>query len=199
MNPDVTLAILAGGESSRMGMPKSHLQLDGRPILTYLLDAIAWTGPTLLVSAPGRESPPGTERFDRQVFDPVSGLGPLRGILTALENASTQFVAVATVDMPGIRNRHLAWIVQQLADRPDLQGIMMTRAVDKKQLIEPFPSAYRRSAVALISAELSQQRKSVRGLLSQKEFATAQTPDEWDAQTWTNLTVPADVAVFKSR
>src|SRR6478609_398221 len=44
----ITLAILAGGRGSRMGKPKSHLRLHGRPILEYLLQRLAWPGPKLL-------------------------------------------------------------------------------------------------------------------------------------------------------
>jgi len=33
-----TLAILAGGEASRMGKPKGELVIDGRSIIEYLLD-----------------------------------------------------------------------------------------------------------------------------------------------------------------
>src|SRR5436305_504355 len=98
----VTLALLAGGESSRMGRPKANIQLRGRPILEYLLDQFVWPGPTLLVTAPGHEKPPGWERFDREVSDPVAGSGPLRGVMTALESISTPLVAIVTVDMPGI-------------------------------------------------------------------------------------------------
>ena len=69
-----------------MGQPKGLLTLKGQPILDYLLDALAWPGPTLLVTAPGREHPPGWERFDNEAADPESGGGPLRGVLTALES-----------------------------------------------------------------------------------------------------------------
>ena len=48
---NVTLAILAGGEGSRMGKPKGHLEIAGKPILAYLLDQIGWPGPTMLVTA----------------------------------------------------------------------------------------------------------------------------------------------------
>ena len=51
---DTTLAILAGGEGSRMGMPKAHLTLAGVPILDYLLDHFGWPGRTMLITAPGR-------------------------------------------------------------------------------------------------------------------------------------------------
>jgi molybdopterin-guanine dinucleotide biosynthesis protein A len=54
-----TLAVLAGGEGRRMGLPKGDLALDGRPILKRLLDRLVWLVSTLLVTAPGREHPTG--------------------------------------------------------------------------------------------------------------------------------------------
>ena len=60
-----TLAILAGGEGSRMGQPKAELRIGARPILSYLLDRFLWAGPTILVTAPGRKRPPGATGFDR--------------------------------------------------------------------------------------------------------------------------------------
>ena len=92
---DVTLAVLAGGEGSRMGRPKGELLVRGRPILVHLVEQLAWRGPTLLVTAPGRERPAGGERFDREVVDAVAGEGPLRGLLTALEAATTEIVLSA--------------------------------------------------------------------------------------------------------
>ena len=41
-----------------MGGPKSRLVLNGRPILDRL-ERFAWRGPTLLVTSPGNEGPPG--------------------------------------------------------------------------------------------------------------------------------------------
>ena len=84
---DVTLAVLAGGEGTRMGFAKGELNIDGRPILSHLLERFAWPGWTLLVTAPGREHPSGWEGFTREVSDPEAGQGPLRGVLTALEQA----------------------------------------------------------------------------------------------------------------
>ena len=58
--------------------------------MEYLLEQLGWLAPTLLVTAPGREKPPGREHFAREVVDAVAGEGPLRGVLTALEATETQ-------------------------------------------------------------------------------------------------------------
>src|SRR5205823_2114326 len=102
---DVTLAILAGGESSRMGRPKAHLQIDGKPILSWMLERMAWQGQTMLVVSPGHDNPPGHELFTSQFCDPAPHQGPLRGVLTALENSHTPLLVILTVDMPCIEKK----------------------------------------------------------------------------------------------
>jgi molybdopterin-guanine dinucleotide biosynthesis protein A len=186
-----TLAILAGGEGSRMGKPKGELVIDGRPIIQYLLDRFAWDGPTLLVTAPGREHPPGWERFTREVVDPVSGQGPLRGVLTALENATTDRVVVTTIDMPGLRGSRLRWIVEQ-----SRASVTMTRHGDQ---IEPFPSVYHTSAAAMIRAELDAGRLSVQALSRQAAAHVLEAPQDWDDSVWMNLNRPQDLADFLTR
>src|SRR5439155_7528658 len=123
----VTLAILAGGEGSRMGKPKAELLLGGKPILEFLLDRFAWGGPTMLVTAPRREHPPGWERFTLEAVDPVADLGPLRGVLTALNNATTKLVVMTTVDMPGVRQSQLVWLIEQIRERPNAPALMVRR------------------------------------------------------------------------
>ena len=81
----VTLAILAGGEGRRMGLPKQNLEINSRPILEFLLDRLTWPGPTLLVTTPSRQHPPGADRFDAEEVDAIENQGPLRGILTAMQ------------------------------------------------------------------------------------------------------------------
>src|SRR5437588_92808 len=119
----MTLAVLAGGEGSRMGAPKGSMQIAGDPILAYLLRQLAWPGPTMLITAPGREHPSGHELFDAE-FTEVIARGPLGAVLTALENLRTPFLAVVTVDMPGIQSRQIIWIADQLNDQLETLGMM---------------------------------------------------------------------------
>ncbi|MGA2229554.1 MAG: NTP transferase domain-containing protein, partial [Tepidisphaeraceae bacterium] len=204
----VTLAILAGGEGRRMGKPKAELRIDGVPILQYLLQSLQWPGPTLLVTAPSRERPPGSDTFDREAVDstdasrpsdspspctqgegrgegssdrrhradqtkcdphpsspgplpeyiergPVShAQGPLRGIVTAMQHADTELVAIITVDMPAIAREHLHWLIDQLVDHPARLGLMLRRPDNGDSRIEPFPFVCAKRASNLLAAHL---------------------------------------------
>jgi molybdopterin-guanine dinucleotide biosynthesis protein A len=184
-----TLAVLAGGEGRRMGRPKGKLVLHGRPILHLLLDTFQWPGPTLLVTAPGREHPPGWERFTTEVVDPQAGQGPLRGILTALEHAASDLVVLAAVDMPGVRSEQIGWLVDALRQRPQLNGLL----IDRRSHVEPFPSVFRAAALAAVRDRFVAGERSVRGLLREATFGSIVAPETWPADVWRNLNRPEDL------
>jgi molybdopterin-guanine dinucleotide biosynthesis protein A len=189
-----TLAVLAGGEGSRMGRPKGLLRVHGRPVLEYLLERFDWPGPTLLVTAPGREHPPGWERFSREVQDPVAGLGPLRGILTALEAAQTPLVVVTSVDMPGVGRGQLEWLVSRIGEERAVLGVMCRRTANSGPLIEPFPSAFRTEAARALAEHIACGRRAVHALARMAEFTLIDAPREWPASVWTNLNTPDDLS-----
>jgi molybdopterin-guanine dinucleotide biosynthesis protein A len=192
---DVTLAVLAGGAGSRMGRPKGELLVHGEPILQYLLERLDWPGPTLLVTAPGRQRPPACDRFDQEVVDEVAGEGPLRGLLTAMEHARTSVLVVTTVDMPGVEQSHLQWLVDGLPN--DALGVMTSKVIAERTRVEPFPMAVRSSASANIRQWLADGERSVRMLPRlDPRFLVVPAPDEWPAAMWINLNVPADYDAF---
>jgi molybdopterin-guanine dinucleotide biosynthesis protein A len=194
---DTTLAILAGGQGQRMGRPKGELRIGDRPILEYLLEQFAWQGPTLLVTAPGRQHPPGWEGFDREVVDPVPDQGPLRGILTALQHLQTPKLIVATVDMPGVTRMHLDWLEQSLPS--DKSNVLLQRGGGDTKQIEPFPSIFRGSAMQVIESQLKNESRSVKQLGQLDGFQCVDAPPSWDGSVWINLNRPSDLAEWMNR
>lgn len=170
-----------------MGRPKGELRIAGSLILDYLLDRFAWDGPTLLVTAPGREHPPGWRRFGREVVDPVPDQGPLRGILTALENLQTPLLLVATVDMPGIQRVQFDWLIANLAS--DKIGLLLKRG----DQVEPFPCILRSDAITPIAAQLKSGIASVMKLERFDQFDCFAAPRSWDESVWINLNYPSDL------
>jgi molybdopterin-guanine dinucleotide biosynthesis protein A len=187
-----TLAVLAGGEGTRMGMPKGLLRVAGRPILQWLLERMAWDGPTLLVTAPGRERPPGSQQFDREATDPVAGEGPLRGVHTALAASATDVVVVTTVDMPGIGPEQLRWLLSELDRRPAAAALMCARGGGQ---LEPFPLAVRREARVALAERLARAERSVHRLVAAGVAEPVACPP-WPARTWVNLNRPEDLEAW---
>jgi molybdopterin-guanine dinucleotide biosynthesis protein A len=190
-----TLAILAGGAGSRMGQPKANLRIHDQPILKYLLDRFQWKGPTLLVTAPGREHPPGHDRFTAEAIDPVPEQGPLRGIHTALEHTSTSIVVIATIDMPAVGPEQFDWLISRLADHPDAVAVMPQHG----GRIEPFPSIFRIAAISTVQGYLASARLSVQTLADRPRVVTVPVPADWDEIVWTNLNRPEELDAFTRR
>lgn len=197
---NITLAVLAGGEGRRMGKPKAELLLGGIPILQYLLARWRWPGPTLLVTAPGRQHPPGHEGFDAEAIDPVAGLGPLCGLLTALETCQTSLILATTVDMPAVGTAQFAWLAERLAQRTQSAGLMIARRAEPEDRIEPFPSAFRAAmSIEPVRRRLDGDDRSIHGLASLPEISVVRAPDDWPDDVWTNLNRPEDVRSFAKK
>lgn len=178
--PSFTLAILAGGRGSRMGARKDRLHIHGRPILSHLLEALRFTGPTLLVTSKDRPEPLGFQAFDEVVFDSVEGAGPTAGIVAALSAARTPHVAVLSCDMPGITAVQLDWLLARFAElNGSTFGLMCRRPGDR---IEPFPAVYRTEARPAIPLGGALNR-----LLDDPRFVAVDTPPDWPDPTWLNL------------
>jgi molybdopterin-guanine dinucleotide biosynthesis protein A len=193
---NTTLAVLAGGEGRRMGRAKALLRVGDRPILEYLFERLAWPGPTCVVTAPGRENPPGARVFDRELVDPEPGAGPLRGVLTALEASTTPFLLIVTVDMPLLETRHLNHLLRALRDRRSAVAVMYTRMRDGGLAPEPFPLALRRDAIDLVRGRLDKGASSVVGLLENADAQRISVPAAWSSEMWTNLNRPEDLGAL---
>lgn len=191
---DVTLAVLAGGMGTRMGMPKAFLAIAGRPILTWLHDHVAWPGPTLLVVAPNLEMPAGADAFGRIVADAVAGNGPLQGVLTALAHATTPLIAITTVDMPRVDRPMLEWLLGELS--PDAAGVMCGRG-ERSDEIEPFPCILRRKSVAIVRGHLAANRRAMHGLARDGTVRVVAAPREWPEDCWLNLNFAEQLARFE--
>ena len=192
---DITLAVLAGGKGSRMGMAKSALQIAGSPILQYILQRLSWPGATLLVTGLGNEKPAGSELFDAELTDAVADQGPLRGILTALEGAKTSVVAVVTVDMPGLEREQIDWLAERLGEG---KMAMISRIIDGVQRVEPFPCVLRSSARGMIAQRIEAGRRSVHSLAEEPGVSVFAAPQIWPQRVWTNLNHPEDLRSFEA-
>lgn len=93
-----SIAILAGGQSRRMGQDKALVDFLGEPLLQRVIRRISPVTDDLFVVAPPR---PGYEAFGvRLVPDRLPGCGPLGGIYTALLSARYHRCLVLSCDLP---------------------------------------------------------------------------------------------------
>jgi molybdopterin-guanine dinucleotide biosynthesis protein A len=137
----ISVAILAGGKSSRMGADKSFVPVLGVPMVERVLAQVQGLGAeTLLV----------TNSLDDYVYlglplytDVVPGAGALGGVYSALYYAEYPHVLVVACDMPFLARPLLAHL---LALAPDYdvvvprvaEGVEPLHAVYGKPCLEPI-------------------------------------------------------------
>lgn len=97
---DVTAAILAGGAARRFGgIDKGFVELDGRPLVAWSVDALAPQVAAILIVA--NRNAERYADYGRVVADRVGGYrGPLEGVRSALAMASTPWLVTVPVDSP---------------------------------------------------------------------------------------------------
>ena len=94
----VSLALLSGGNSGRMGQDKALMPFLGRPLILHILERISPIADEVILS---------TNRPEDYAFlnlplypDLQPGHGPLGGLYTTLNAAKYPFVAAVACDMP---------------------------------------------------------------------------------------------------
>ena len=104
---DLSVFILAGGKSTRMGADKAFVTLDGRTLLARALElARSLTPDVRIVGDPAKFVP-----FAPVVEDIFRECGPLGGIHAALRASQTELNLILAVDVPFVSAALLQYLI----------------------------------------------------------------------------------------
>ncbi len=153
---NITGVVLAGGKGRRMGgEDKGLLELNGRPLIAYALDALSQAAGTLLINA----------NRNRQLYEsfgfPVIAdrnddfEGPLAGLFSAMVAAKTDYVLTVPCDCPLMTGELLRRLYTRLME----EGAEICTAHDGERMHPVFLIAERRLAPELAEYLNSGQRK----------------------------------------
>ncbi len=94
-------AVLAGGESRRMGQPKAHILWEGRPLVVHVARLLETVVAEVIVVA---KRPVELDGMGLKVVaDRMSVQTPLAGIVTALRAAAGRAAVIVACDMPRLQ------------------------------------------------------------------------------------------------
>jgi molybdopterin-guanine dinucleotide biosynthesis protein A len=160
MQAQATAVIMAGGESSRMGIDKSMLQIDGRLMIARICEQLRGCFDQILISA--NEADKFAFLGFEVVADKVPGQGPLMGIASALEASANELNFVVACDIPdidiGCVRRMLTQAIENQADIviPTTRRREASKTEKRNErYCEPLFAVYRRSALGAINKVLS--------------------------------------------
>lgn len=138
-------AIQSGGRSSRMGRDKAWLELDGRPLIEYVLTAVSTVVEQLIIVVD--QNNPLIEHYQELAerwrailrYDLCAGRGPLSGIEAAFEGCSrTESILILACDLPFITSELLAL----LRARHETINPAITVPLDRNGHLQPLSAIY---------------------------------------------------------
>lgn len=184
----LTVAIMAGGKSSRMGTDKSFVLFNGRPLIEGVIEAVAGLGAeTLLIT----NQPEAYAHLNLpMVSDVYPDHGSLGGIFTAVHAATHPHTLVVACDMPWLSRPLLEYMVglRQTAD------IIVPRW-DK--FPEPLHAIYSKACLDPIEAKLKAQQLKITGFFGQVDvrFVERDEIERFDrnGRSFANINSPEDL------
>lgn len=185
LRPEATAAILAGGESRRMGADKSLSDAGGRPLIAHIAAQLAYF-PEVLIGA----NEPAKYAFLGLpiVPDRARGQGPLMGILSCVARAAHECCFVTACDIPELEPRFVLEMVAQAAGA----DVVMPRLADGRA--EPLLAVYRKTIVPVAEDLLRAGPQRVTALLQGVRVRYVPFgPPDW----YRNLNVPEDMAEWQ--
>jgi molybdenum cofactor guanylyltransferase len=153
----LTVFVLAGGKSSRMGADKALLELAGQTLLQRTLElGRAVSEDVRIVGAHEKFG-----EFAPVVEDKYPNRGPLGGIHAALASTSSEFNLVVAVDLPFLEKRFLQHLVAEAL----ASDAVVTLA--RGGGLQPLCAVYRREFAVLAEQALAAGRNKIDTLFAQ--------------------------------
>ncbi len=185
----ITVAVQAGGRSSRMGRDKALLPLGGMSLIEHVLRRVEGLGEEVLIT---------TNRPDdygflgkRMVEDLEPGAGALHGLLTALEAARGERILLVGCDMPFV-NRNL--LEYMLAIATEAEVIIPRRG----GRFQPLHAIYAKSCAGPVRQTLEAGEKRMISFFPriQTSIVEQETLDRYDPEglSFFNANTPEELA-----
>lgn len=150
---EFTVAILIGGDSSRMGTDKATLEVDGVAMAERVSKAAydAGAAEVLVIGGTQKRANGISGMWKKDLY---AGEGPLGGVITALKSATHDSVVVLSCDMPFITSAVIASLVPPLAEAQATVGRTdrlnwLCAAWSKSECLPSLQSVWKRNERAI--------------------------------------------------
>jgi molybdopterin-guanine dinucleotide biosynthesis protein A len=203
MNDVISVAgfIMAGGESSRMGVDKGLLEIAGVPMIVRaarLVESVVGA-PAVVVGTPEKYRASGL----RAIADDGPRCGPLGGIATALRASDAEWNLIVACDLPYLTRKWLEYLLQRARDSDAEAVVPLNLAPANKRGAEPLCAVYHKGAEQAMRRALERGVRKVTDGLAELRVEVIE-PAAWkgfdsDGLLFKNVNTPADYEEAKRK
>ena len=179
--------VLAGGKSRRMGTDKALLEHEGRSQLAYVVQLVEPQVHRVFVSArPDQQDEPERRRYGL-IIDRYDDMGPLAGILSAMEEYPEADWLVVACDLPNITGDTLANLVANCSDDHPFTAYVSSH----DGLPEPLCAVWRSGTSGIIRSFVEEGVRCPRKILIRSDTHLI---EQLDPASLDNINTPDDLA-----
>lgn len=178
--------VLAGGQSRRMGQDKALLVRDGQSQLARLTGLLAECVERVFVSARADQQDDEERSRYAQIIDRYENIGPLAGILSALEAYPAVDWLVVACDLPNVDTMTIRNLLEQRSDEHPFSAYISSH----DGLPEPLCAVYRRGCIDIVRQFIDDGIHCPRKILMRSE---TQLLTPLDPRALDNVNTPEDL------
>lgn len=188
MNRDLTVAIMAGGKSSRMGTNKSFVSIAGKPMIEHVLAVANRLSQEIILIT--NEAAPYAYLGLPMYADLYPDHGPLAGIYTAVTQAKNTYSLVVATDMPWLNLELLHYMIG-LKESAD---VIVPRW---QKFPEPLHAIYSKAALPAIRHQLDQGELKITRFFGQVRVRFIEKEEierfDKDGRSFSNINTPGEL------
>ncbi len=184
---DVYGLVLAGGQSRRMGHDKALLDRGGQSQLAFAVELLADRVDRVFVSTRADQANDAERSQFEQIVDRYDDLGPLAGILSAMEEHPGVDWLVVACDLPNIDARTILYLLDHRTTRKPF----VAYASSYNGLPEPLCALYAEGSETVIRESVQDGITCPRKIMIRSDTLLLDQPDP---NALDNINTPDDLA-----
>lgn len=177
--------VLTGGRSRRMGRDKALLERDGSTQLAHAVQLLSRHVDRVFVSTRPDQADEAERRQFEQITDRYSDIGPVAGILSALDSFADVSWLVLACDLPNVDDETIAFLLRAQSVQP-----FTAFRSSNDNLPEPLCAIYRPAARSLIAGFVNDGLVCPRKILIRSDTHLLELPNP---SALDNVNTPEDL------
>lgn len=175
-----------------MGQDKGLMLLNGKPLITYVIETLKPITSQLLIVA----NAPGYEQFGFPVFqDNIPDKGPLGGLITGLQKSNTEKSIVLSCDTPFVSTALLSHLLEKSSAQKTVVAL-------HQEEVQPLVGVYHKDDLKILENLREKDMLQMRRVIKEMEVAPVPIDEQMEGYSsgfFDNLNTPESMEAAARR